>query len=219
MPSGNDAKAAAAEFRGQYGISGNAEDLIQANRAAYPSELRAAQLAPVNDEKSKDLDMEDVGKQANLAEGSEVLDAKVRGKYICAVIQTASGHTYKEVLAADGGDLDGDESAEHKVQAAHSEALQKVQEAQAEAEKIIAQAREDAQEEAAKIMQDAQKEVEESAQEAAKAEADESKAAKQSTRGGGSQDSGSQGAKPQGGQGSGQGQGPKGGPPKQGAGS
>jgi hypothetical protein len=95
MPRGNDARAAAAEFRGQYGLTGNAEDLIEANRAAYPADLRAANLLPVDTEHDVDLDAVQ-GK----VEGGRVLAYAKRGDYFVAVVETESGHKYKQVIPA-----------------------------------------------------------------------------------------------------------------------
>jgi vacuolar-type H+-ATPase subunit H len=177
MPRGNDAKSAAAEFRGQYGIQGNAEDLIQGNRAAYPGPLRSAQLAPLNESASADLDIEKVGKDLDLPDGASVIGAAVRGKYIVAVVETATGHTYKEVLSADGEDLE-DSGDEQKVAEASALAAQKIAAANAEADKIIADAIAEAQEKASKIAQDAADEAREKAAQDAKDADDEEAAAK-----------------------------------------
>ena len=169
MPRGNDAQAAAAEFRGQYGVLGNAEDLIQANRAAYPSDLRAAQLAPPRPDAKDELDMshEDVGSHLGVENG-RVLDWNVRGENIVAVVETESGHVYKTVtpLSSVGGGPQGsgDDEDEDDPEVIRSQA-------EAQATGILAQARLEAEQIIQEAVQEAQAKASERAQERA-AEAD-----------------------------------------------
>ncbi len=176
MPRGNDSNAAAAEFRGQYGIQGNAEDLIQGNRAAYPGLLRTAQLTTINEKATADLDLDDLGDKLDLPDGASVIGAAVRGRYIVAVVETSTGHTYKEVLGADGEEpraaagSDQGAEADRQVAVANAEAAKKIAEATKEAERIIAEATEKAQEEASKIAQKAVEEAQAAAKEAAESD-------------------------------------------------
>jgi hypothetical protein len=102
MARGNDSQAAAAEFRGQYGVTGNAENLIEANRAAYPAELRTASLQGLDEEATAKL-REDLSKVQSKVEGGTVLDVAVRGKNIIAVVETEAGYTYKQVIPVEEG--------------------------------------------------------------------------------------------------------------------
>lgn len=203
MARGNDAQAAAAEFRGQYGVMGNAEDLIQANRAAYPAELRAAQLGTVDDEASKDLDDEKVAKALGIGEDSKILKSRIRGDKLVAVVQTPSGHVYKAVTDAESGVKgarrspeggSADEDAAVQVAEAQAKAQQIIAEARAEAERTIAEAREkavaEASQAAAQAKLDADEKAAEAAQEAQKAneaEAADKAKGKSGGRAGGSQ--------------------------------
>jgi hypothetical protein len=166
MPRGNDSRAAAAEFRGQYGVMGNAEDLIEANRAAYDAELRTASLRNRNDEATKALDLDAVDKKV---EGGTVLDAAVRGDRIVAVVETESGHTYKQVLPAQGlvegarkpRSIEEDDTTAIAQQSQASKLI--LAEAQAKAEQIIQDAIAKAHEEAAKIAAKARDEANDAA--------------------------------------------------------
>ena len=166
MARGNDAKAAAAEFRGQYGLMGNAEDLIEANRAAYPADLRAANLLPVDDETELDRD-----KVLGAVEGGKVLAFVKRGDYVIAVVETESGHVYKQVIPAhevsDAPEPQQTEADSERAQAAEAEARQA--DADQQARLILANARLEAE----KIVADAVTEANEKASEQAQAAKDE----------------------------------------------
>lgn len=190
MPRGNDAQAAAAEFRGQYGMMGNAEDLIQANRAANPADLRAASLGSINEKATDKLDLDKVAKAADVSSG-RVLSAAVRGDKVVAVVETEGGAVYKEVVdATDAGlkneDLraaafvgpqaaGGADSDEQAVLLANNHARNLIAEATKEAERIVAEAVEKAQAEASKA---AQKAHDEAAKVAADSAKEQEKAAK-----------------------------------------
>jgi hypothetical protein len=181
MARGNDSKAAAAEFRGQYGVMGNAEDLIEANRAAFDAGLRSASLTKENEGIKADLDD---SKVADAVEGGEVLDYAVRGDKVIAVVETESGHTYKQVLAlADVGgpknvrtlqsDRLGPHTTNDEVQAlaeANAAAKQVIVGARIEAEKIVQEAVRKAHEEASQIAQKAVRDAREGQVEAAEAQ-------------------------------------------------
>jgi vacuolar-type H+-ATPase subunit H len=188
MARGNDSQAAAAEFRGQYGVMGNAEDLIQANRAAYPAELRSASLAKPEDQITDEDELAKVGESLGVENG-KVIAARRRGHNVIAVVETESGHVYKAVTdaksalsgqAAKASDGDPSEDADARVAKAHAEAQMAIADARAEAERIIAKAREDAEIEASKIAQaaaeKARKEAEKVAKDAEKAKATGAKA-------------------------------------------
>lgn len=175
MARGNDAQAAAAEFRGQYGTSGNAEDLIQANRAAFSADLRSAALIERNEDASNKLDLSKVQGEV---EGGTVLDAAVHGDKVIAVVETESGHTYKQVLAhaSVGGPKSSRSSAEADTTYADAEAEAGLLRAKAnvEAQKAIEEAVQKAKEEASKIVtkarDEANKIIESAAKKAAKAD-------------------------------------------------
>lgn len=185
MARGNDARSAAAEFRGQYGVMGNAEDLIQANRAAYPGELRAAQRLGVNGEATENVreDLSKVEKALDLGDDSRVLDAAVHGDKVIAVVEVSSGRTYKTVLdgekvglkglrsSSSGGERPDPQGLQATAEAA-AEAQRVIAEARAEAEKIVREAQEKAQKQAS---EKAQKAVQDAKDSAAKASKDEEK--------------------------------------------
>jgi hypothetical protein len=107
MPRGNDSAAALADLRGEFaGAGGTAEDLISANRAAYPESLRTAQNIPRDEEYDEALgkdrlvkvDLEKV--QSVIGDDGVVLAAAKRGPYVVAVVEGESGRTYKTALAA-----------------------------------------------------------------------------------------------------------------------
>lgn len=91
MPRGND-EAAHRDFQTQYGVHGNAEQLLEQHRAAMNPTLRAAQLKPRDDEASDSLD------QAKIkpSQGGKVLDAAVRGGLIVYVAEDKEGRAYKD---------------------------------------------------------------------------------------------------------------------------
>lgn len=103
MPRGNDAAAALADLRGEYaGAGGSAEDLIASARAAWSPALRAAINTPRDTDEDGvtpvKVDLEKV--QSKIGDGGVVLDAAKRGDYVIVVVETESGRTYKEALAA-----------------------------------------------------------------------------------------------------------------------
>lgn len=201
MARGNDAAAAAAEFRGQYGLTGNAEDLIQANRSAYPAELRAASLLPVNEPATNELDLEGLGGKLDIGDESRVLDAAVRGDQVIAVVETQSGHIYKQVLSTDDAGVDLGQVPRgmryHTPRNIEDPAFESIQaqvrvnqiiaQARVEAEQIIQDAREQAQQEAAEKAQSAIQEAQEEAQQEAEQQAQEAEQEDKPVRGRGAQ--------------------------------
>jgi hypothetical protein len=178
MARGNDSQAAAAEFRGQYGVMGNAEDLIQANRAAFPAELRKTLLTkPTSEVEDDDLDPEKVAKALGVENGT-VLRARQRGGKVVAVVETESGHTYKAITDAESAskgrqrdEAESESTPDERVAEAQAEAQRIIAEARAEAERTIEDARQRAIAEASEAAAKAKLEADEqAAKEAQKAE-------------------------------------------------
>lgn len=95
MPAGNDAQAAYSELVDRFGAGhGRAEDLIEARRAAYPEELRRAQLTDVDENATALLDDAEVAQAAGVSE-AEVQSKAVRGDSVVAVIESSDGRTGK----------------------------------------------------------------------------------------------------------------------------
>jgi hypothetical protein len=86
MPRGNDPDAAA-ELKARYNVSGNAEQLIQSNRARTNRVLAAAQVQAPDDEASK------------IDAPGDVVAAKVRGKYVSFVYEGADGSLHNGAYA------------------------------------------------------------------------------------------------------------------------
>lgn len=166
MPRGND-PSAAAELADRYGDgAGNAEALIEANAARFSQELVAAQLLAIDYEASEELDLEKVGKAADLSDGAVVRSAAVRhgqddasGGYVTLVYE-ANGRLGKAALVRDGDKLENPSAEVRSSADVHRAALhadvtarQRAAEAIAEAEAQAAQAKE-------KALAEAQKEIE-----------------------------------------------------------
>jgi hypothetical protein len=92
MPRGNDPDAAA-ELKARYNVSGNAEQLIQSNRARTNRVLAAAQVQAPDDEASKKLDL------SKIDAPGDVVAAKVRGKYVSFVYEGADGSLHNGAYA------------------------------------------------------------------------------------------------------------------------
>lgn len=95
MPRGNDPDAAA-ELKARYNVTGNAEQLIQSNRASTNRFLAAATSQPVDEEATKELDWDKID-----APG-DVVAAAVRGKYISYVWQDEDGVLHPAAVARPG---------------------------------------------------------------------------------------------------------------------
>jgi hypothetical protein len=141
MARGNDSAAALADLRGEYGQYGvNAEDLVAASRAALTPEQRAASLLPVNQEATKELDLDKV--DAKVDDGT-VLDASVRGAWVVVVAENDNGRTFKMVFPHSdfGGSKKQSERAQARletpdnqsVQDEHDAALSRIEQANAAA--------------------------------------------------------------------------------------
>lgn len=110
MPAGNDAQAAYAELTDKFGGGeGRAEDMIDAARERYPTELRTAQLSDVDTNATLLLEDDEVAEALGLSKGSEVVSKAVRGRYVVAVVKGPSGRTTKHVLERSAFDVGEEE--------------------------------------------------------------------------------------------------------------
>lgn len=97
MPRGND-PSAADEFKGQYGVHGNAEGLIQENRLRHSQEVRSASLKSFDRNATLDLDTDDV---ESAAPHDNVVAHAVHGDRVVYVWEDERGDHHKGVLAYD----------------------------------------------------------------------------------------------------------------------
>lgn len=101
----NDRQAAIEEFRQNYRISPNAEELIAANNASYSAALREASLTPLDEKATAELDVDKLASKTTVS-GSKVSDlgepmsAAVRGNAIVVVVKRDDGRLVKEVVPA-----------------------------------------------------------------------------------------------------------------------
>lgn len=99
----NDRLAAIEEFRREYNISPNAEQLIAANNSQLSAATREAQLLGIDHVATAELDMEWLAGQTTVS-GTKVSDlgtllaAAVRGNAISVVVELPDGRTYKDVV-------------------------------------------------------------------------------------------------------------------------
>lgn len=104
----NDRQAAIKEFRENYRINPNAEELIQANNSGYSAALREASLTPIDEVATKKLQDAGVHKLADkttvggyaVSDIGEPIVAAVRGNAIVVGIKTPDGRIAKEVIPA-----------------------------------------------------------------------------------------------------------------------
>jgi hypothetical protein len=157
MARGNDAQQAGAELQANYGAIPNAEDLIAAHRATVDPHVVAAQLKPVDEEATADLDL----KAVDVPEGHKVLTGAVRGDSEIYVVRDDAGGVYKLHQPVDPDDYEapaldpGDEAlraaaklqqqVEADVAGVKAEVDKELAEAQAAANEKLTKAREEAQ--------------------------------------------------------------------------
>ena len=98
MARGNDSEAAAAELKAKLGTSGNAEDMIALAAERYPAELRAANLRPVNQKATDELEEDKV---QGFVGDREVLGYAVRGPFLVVVSTDDDGFIAKQAFALD----------------------------------------------------------------------------------------------------------------------
>lgn len=109
MPAGNDGAAAYQELTDKFGAGhGRAEDLIQARRDAYPTELRAAQLKELDANATALLEDAEVADAAGV-KTEQIESAAVRGDDVIAVISDSTGRTSKVVLPLSTFGMEPDE--------------------------------------------------------------------------------------------------------------
>lgn len=105
MPRGNDSYNAAAELSKKLGVELNAQEIIDASRAQYPQELRAASNKGLNEEATEALDEAAVKKTAEaLAPDKATLVPgaySVRGDQVVALLQRDDLRTYKVAFNLD----------------------------------------------------------------------------------------------------------------------
>lgn len=92
MARGNDAVLAATELKKKAGVEPNAEALIEAWKACYPSDLRAASTKRYNEEATVNLDPDVVNDHFE----GEVISYAVRSDGVVVVIQDHDGWVWKD---------------------------------------------------------------------------------------------------------------------------
>ena len=98
MARGNDAEAAADELKAKLGTSGNAEDMIALAAERQSPELRAANLRPVDQKATDELDED---KAQGFVGDREVLAYAVHGPFLVVVSSDEDGFTVKQAFALD----------------------------------------------------------------------------------------------------------------------
>lgn len=176
MARGNDTDAHR-EFAETYGISGNAEELINANRARRNTTVQAASNLPVDEEASADLDLTSI----DAPDGAEVVDAKVRGRYVSYVYLGPRGTLEHDAVVRDdipkgqqklAREHAGERSVEDAVAAVNAERDAEMARVRAEHAAAIEEATAKAREDATKAAQKAAQKLDADAAKAAKAAAD-----------------------------------------------
>lgn len=95
MPKGNDTKANLVELTDQFGEGvGRAEDLVAAAQAAYPAELREAQLQPKDEEASAEADWAKAAKATDVKK-ADIVDVSIRGAYVIVAYEDDDGRVHK----------------------------------------------------------------------------------------------------------------------------
>lgn len=148
MPRGNDPDAAA-DLQQRYGTTGNAEDLIAANRARRNKVVAAASRQRVADEETADLDW------SSIDAPGKVIAAAVRGDYVAYVWEDELGRAHHGAQARKGArnPVSDEPSDEELAARAAAEEAAKNARIQAEAEQAKAEAAVKADEKAAKAAQ------------------------------------------------------------------
>jgi hypothetical protein len=82
-PRGNDSEAAGQELKARTGVAPNAEEMIAANQARWPTELMAANNRAVDSEATDDLSDDEV--QGLVGDDQTVLGHAVRGPFVVTV--------------------------------------------------------------------------------------------------------------------------------------
>lgn len=101
-PRGNDGTAAGTELQARTGEAPNAEDMIAANTARWPAELRAANNRPVDQAATDDLDEDAVAGELDVEGEVEVLAWAVRGPFLVIVYEDESGEIHKKAVTRKG---------------------------------------------------------------------------------------------------------------------
>jgi hypothetical protein len=141
-PRGNDAAAAAEEFKAKMGASPNAEEMIELSAARWPRELRAANNRTVDEDATAELDDSEV---EGLVGDRHVLGYAVRGPFVVVVSEDDTGFTTKEAFPHAGSEKEAarlseptPEDAEEADKAVQAAAAKEAKEAEKEAEKPAA---------------------------------------------------------------------------------
>jgi hypothetical protein len=98
MPRGNDAAEAAKELGERYKATGNAENLIRANKLRNTREMRIAANLEADEQATEELDLKAVAKAAELPKGANIVGATVRGGYVVYAYRGEDGRTLKGAL-------------------------------------------------------------------------------------------------------------------------
>lgn len=182
-PRGNDVESAVAEaaMRQQYGLHGNADDMIRSVRANQDPAVAKASLLGIDEPataKLKEEGLASVAGRFDLEDGEELLDFNVRGNAIVGIIENEHGITRKAVAGANDDYKTPKLTPEQealKAQSAHDRHIQaETARLRAEADERIRQAEE---EENLRVAKELQKIREGADKELAKAQADADKAA------------------------------------------
>lgn len=96
MPRGNDALDASRELSERYQTTGNAEDLIAAQRADRSGTVRTASKLTLDEQATNELDPESVASEVGT--DGKILSAAVRGDYLVYVEELENGTTRKSAV-------------------------------------------------------------------------------------------------------------------------
>ncbi len=136
-PRGNDAAAAGTELQARTGEAPNAEDMIAANAARWPAELRAANNRPVDQDATDELDEDAVAGEVEAEGEIQVLGWAVRGPFLVVVYEDEDGTLHKEAFTRKGKEKQAERLAPptQDPEEADKEAQKEAKEAEKEAEK------------------------------------------------------------------------------------
>ena len=136
-PRGNDAAAAGTELQARTGQDPNAEDMIAANAARWPAELRAANNRPIDQAATDELDEDAVAGEVDAEGEIQVLGYAVRGPFLVVVYEDENGVLHKEAFTRKGKEKQAQRLAppEQDPEEADKEAQKEAEAAAKEAEK------------------------------------------------------------------------------------
>lgn len=141
-PRGNDATAAGTELQARTGEAPNAEEMIAANAARWPAELRAANNRPIDQAATEELDEDAVAGEVDAEGEITVLGWAVRGPFLVVVYEDEDGEVHKDAVTRKGKEKqaerlappaqdpeEADKEAQKEAEAAAKEAEKETKEA------------------------------------------------------------------------------------------